>query len=143
MKLSRGIISISAAIVVSATALGSALAFGHVLQREASRTSHQQPTDDHWLEPVTPTSPALTAQGRKLFLDSCAHCHGADATGDEGPDLHDLQVSDRYIAHMIIFGEPHEMPSFAKKHGLADITALTAYIRSLESQMPQPEIISH
>jgi mono/diheme cytochrome c family protein len=143
MKLSRGIISISAAIVVSATALGSALAFGRVLQLEASRVSHQQPTEDHWLEPVTATSPTLVAQGRKLFLDSCAHCHGADATGDEGPDLHDLQVSDRYIAHMIIFGEPHEMPSFAKKHGPADITALTAYIRSLESQMPQPEIISH
>jgi mono/diheme cytochrome c family protein len=135
MKLSRGIISIGAAMVVSATVLGSALAFGRVLQRDASRASHQQPADDHWLEPVTATSPGLVVQGRKLFLDSCAHCHGADATGDEGPDLHDLQVSDRYIAHMIVFGEPHEMPSFAKKHGPADITALTAYIRSLESPL--------
>lgn len=89
--------------------------------------------EDSWLEPVTPTSPALVTQGRKLFLGSCAHCHGADATGDEGPDLHDLQVSDRYIAHMIKFGEPHEMPSFAKKHGPPDITALTAYVRSLRS----------
>jgi mono/diheme cytochrome c family protein len=133
MKLSRSIISIGVAAVVSATALSSALAFGRVLQLAAARTSHQQSTVDHWLEPVTPTSPALIGQGRKLFLDSCAHCHGADATGDEGPDLHDLQVSDRYIAHMIIFGEPHEMPSFAKKHGPADITALTAYIRSLET----------
>lgn len=133
MKLSHGTISIVVAAVVSAATLSSALAFGRALQHEAAVTSHQQPTADRWLEPVTPTSPAVIVQGRKLFLDSCAHCHGADATGDEGPDLHRLQVSDRYIAHMIVFGEPHEMPSFAKKHGAADIAALTAYIRSLEN----------
>jgi mono/diheme cytochrome c family protein len=103
------------------------------VQQNVARTSHQRTGGDYWLEPVTPTSPALVAQGRKLFLGSCAHCHGADASGDEGPDLHDLQVSDRYIAHMIRFGEPHEMPSFAKKHGPADLTALTAYLRSLQS----------
>lgn len=131
--MSRGITSLGAAALVSILVLGSTLAFGRVLQQQAARTSHQQPTTDHWLEPVTPTSPVLVTQGRKLFLNSCAHCHGADASGDEGPDLHDLQVSDRYIAHMITFGEPHEMPSFAKKHGSADITALTAYIRSLEN----------
>jgi|SRR5882724_884169 len=132
MKIPRGIFSIGAAGFISAVALTSALAFGRVLQREAARTSHQQPMVESWQEPVTPTSPELVTHGRRLFLDSCAHCHGADATGDEGPDLHDLQVSDRYIAHMITFGEPHEMPSFAKKHGRADITALMAYLRSLE-----------
>ena len=63
---------------------------------------------------------------------SCAHCHGADATGDEGPDLHGVQVSDRYIAHIISHGIKGEMPSFAKKHGAADIGRLTAYVRSLE-----------
>jgi mono/diheme cytochrome c family protein len=131
MKPSRNIFALGVAAVVSGAMLSSALAFGRALQRDAARTSHQQPTVDHWQEPVTPTSPTLVARGRKLFLDSCAHCHGADATGDEGPDLHDLQVSDRYIAHMITFGEPHEMPSFAKKHGPADIAALTAYLRSL------------
>jgi mono/diheme cytochrome c family protein len=133
MKLSRSIASLIAAVVVSAAALGSTLAFARLIRREAARTSHQQPREDNWLEPITPTSPALVTHGRKLYLASCAHCHAADATGDEGPDLHDLQVSDRYIAHMIKFGEPHEMPSFAKKHGPADITALTAYVRSLRS----------
>jgi mono/diheme cytochrome c family protein len=132
MKPSRNFISLGAAAAISTAALSSALAFGRALQREAARTSHEQPAAEHWLEPVTPTSPALVAQGRKLFLNSCAHCHGADASGDEGPDLHDLRISDRYIAHMITFGEPHEMPSFAKKHGAADIAALTAYLHSLE-----------
>ena len=51
---------------------------------------------------------------------------------DEGPDLHAVQVSDRYIVNIITHGIPHEMPSFAKKHGVSDVTALTAYVRSLE-----------
>jgi mono/diheme cytochrome c family protein len=131
MKPSRHLLSVLAATAVSGATLGLTLAYGRVLQRDAARTSHQQPIAHDWGEPVTPTTPALVTQGRKLFLNSCAHCHGADASGDEGPDLHDLQVSDRYIAHMIIFGEPHEMPSFAKKHDAADIAALTAYLRSL------------
>jgi mono/diheme cytochrome c family protein len=68
---------------------------------------------------------------RALFLNSCAHCHGADARGDEGPDLHDLQVSDRYIANTIRRGIKGEMPSFARKHDDADISALLANERSL------------
>ena len=120
------------AALVAAGAISSAFAAAHVLRREAMRGSHQQPADEKWIEAPTPTSPALVARGRTLFLDSCAHCHGADAHGDEGPDLHDVQVSDRYIANIIMRGIPHEMPSFARKHGAADITALTAYVRSLE-----------
>jgi mono/diheme cytochrome c family protein len=74
----------------------------------------------------------LVAEGRRLFLASCAHCHGPDARGDEGPDLHDLEASDWRIAAVITQGVKGEMPSFAKKHGKEDIAALTAYLRSLE-----------
>ncbi len=123
--------SIALAILAAALALASAFGLSMGLRRVESQTSHQQPTPEVWFESPTPTSPALVAQGRTLFLASCAHCHGADARGDEGPDLHDVRVSDRYIAHLITHGIPHEMPSFAKKHGAADITALTAYLRSL------------
>lgn len=121
-----------AAALMAGLALGSVLAAAGVLRREAMKGSHQQPVEERWIAPATPTSPALVARGRTLFLDSCAHCHGADARGDEGPDLHDVQVSDRYIARIVARGIPHEMPSFAKKHGAADIAALTAYVRSLE-----------
>jgi mono/diheme cytochrome c family protein len=120
------------AMCSGALALGSAFATAAILRREARTHSHELPTTESLFEPRTPTSPELVARGRTLFLDSCAHCHGADARGDEGPDLHDVQVSDRYIANLITHGLPHEMPSFAKKHGAADITALTAYVRSLE-----------
>ena len=112
--------------------MGSALAAGAALQHRAAQTSHQLPTPETIFEARPPTSAELVAQGRKLFLASCAHCHGADARGDEGPDLHDAQVSDRYIRNIVRHGIPHEMPSFAKKHNDADITALIAYVRSLE-----------
>jgi len=120
-----------AALVGSGLLLLATAGFAHAVRAQSAATSHQRPSDDSWLEPVTPTSPALVAEGRRLFLESCAHCHGADVSGDEGPDLRGLQVSDRYIATMIRYGEPHEMPAFAKKHGNADLAALTAYLRSL------------
>jgi len=123
--------SLGLSLLASGVALASAFAFAAVLRRETALSSRQQPLAERWLEPRTLTSPELVARGRALFLDSCAHCHGADARGDEGPDLHDLQVSDRYIGHVITHGIPHEMPSFAKKLGELEIGALTAYLRSL------------
>src|SRR5262245_9725996 len=79
-------------------ALVSALSLGAALRREAARDSHQQATPEKLFETAAPVTPELVARGRTLYLDSCAHCHAADAHGDEGPDLHGVQVSDRYIA---------------------------------------------
>jgi cytochrome c oxidase cbb3-type subunit III len=33
------------------------------------------------------------AQGKRLFAENCSHCHGADATGGDGPDLHGVVAS--------------------------------------------------
>lgn len=132
MKIPTGLKLLALSALAGGLALTTALAMGRVLQRQAARSSHQQPSPERLFEGPTPTSPELVARGRTLFLDSCAHCHGADARGDEGPDLHAVQVSDRYIVNIITHGIPHEMPSFAKKHGEDDLTALTAYVRSLE-----------
>jgi len=120
------------ASLVGALALASAFGLSLGLRRAAARASHQQPTPEAWFEAPTPTSPALVSRGRALFLSSCAHCHGADATGDEGPDLHDVEVSDRYISNIITHGIKGEMPSFRKKLGKDEITSLTAYVRSLD-----------
>lgn len=121
-----------AAAIASSVAVAAVVAGAAALRNSARETSHQVPIEDRWREPSTPTSPALVSRGRKLFLKNCAHCHGIDARGDEGPDLHDEQVSDRYIARVITRGIPHEMPSFAKKLEADDLGALTTYIRSLE-----------
>jgi mono/diheme cytochrome c family protein len=120
------------AILAGAIALASAYGLSLGLRRAESKASHQQPTPEAWFEIHPKSSPALISQGRTLFLSSCAHCHGADATGDEGPDLHDIGVSDRYISNIITHGIKGEMPSFRKKLGHEEIMRLTAYIRSLE-----------
>ena len=71
------------------------------------------------------------AEGRHLFLMNCAHCHGDDARGDEGPDLHDLHKSDARIHEVITAGIKGEMPSFGKKLGDPDVRQLVAYLRTL------------
>jgi mono/diheme cytochrome c family protein len=81
----------------------------------------------------SPVLIADAAQGRHLFLMNCAHCHGDDARGDEGPDLHDFHKSDARIRQVITGGIKGEMPSFAKKLGDVEIRQLTAYLRTLRS----------
>jgi len=79
-----------------------------------------------------PRLAADAAQGRHLFLMNCAHCHGDDARGDEGPDLHNLHRSDARIHEVITAGIKGEMPSFGKKLGDPDVRQLIAYLRTLE-----------
>ncbi len=79
---------------------------------------------------MTP-SPELTNQGGKYFGESCSQCHGDDAHGDEGPDLHNLSISNGHIASMIRKGIKGEMPSFAKKYNDQQVAALVSYLRSL------------
>jgi len=123
---------IALAALATALALVSSYGLSWGLRRAASKTSRQQPTPEAWFEAAAPSSAALVAQGRTLFLSSCAHCHGADARGDEGPDLHGVEVSDRYISTIITRGIKGEMPSFRKKLGSDEIARLTAYVRSLD-----------
>jgi mono/diheme cytochrome c family protein len=75
---------------------------------------------------------APTQEGRALFLQNCAHCHGEDARGDEGPDLHGLKKTNKRIAKTIMEGIKGEMPKFGAKFTDADVRALTAFIRSLD-----------
>jgi mono/diheme cytochrome c family protein len=70
--------------------------------------------------------------GRTLFLKNCAHCHGADAHGDEGPDLHNLDWTDQQIAKRIRNGKAGQMTAFAGKLDPSEIDSLVAYVRSLK-----------
>ena len=69
--------------------------------------------------------------GYKLFDHNCAPCHGDDARGDEGPDLHGLRKSDARITKIIKEGIKGEMPAFGKKLSDSDIETLIAFLRSL------------
>jgi mono/diheme cytochrome c family protein len=70
--------------------------------------------------------------GRKLFLKNCAHCHGSDAHGDEGPDLHGLKKSNEWISKRIRNGVKGEMTAFGEKFQQQDVDVLIAYLRSLK-----------
>ena len=72
-------------------------------------------------------------RGHDLFERNCAHCHGDDARGDEGPSLYDLKKSDARITKFIKEGIKGEMPTFGKKFEDADVQALIAYLRTLKS----------
>jgi mono/diheme cytochrome c family protein len=69
---------------------------------------------------------------RTLFLRNCAHCHGADAHGDDGPDLHDIGWTNDQIASRIQKGKAGQMTAFAGKLKPAEIDALMAYVQSLK-----------
>jgi len=77
-------------------------------------------------------SDAEMAAGRLLFLKNCAHCHGADAHGDEGPDLHGLNWTDQQIATRIRNGKKGQMTAFHDKLSQQQVNALIAYIHSLK-----------
>jgi mono/diheme cytochrome c family protein len=81
--------------------------------------------------PPTDELIADAGQGRHLFLLNCAHCHGDDALGDEGPNLHNLHKSDARVHQVVTAGIKGEMPSFGKKLHDSDVRDLTAYLRTL------------
>jgi mono/diheme cytochrome c family protein len=70
--------------------------------------------------------------GQQLFLKNCAHCHGADAHGDDGPDLHALDWTDEQIVTRIRNGKKGLMPVFAGKLSPEDITKVITYLRTLK-----------
>jgi mono/diheme cytochrome c family protein len=120
-----------AAIITSAMVVGGTFAFAR-LMRESRFARPASAADPAPLETAAVSANGDPAQGRRLFVMNCAHCHGDDARGDEGPDLHDLHKTDGRIRQVIAAGIKGEMPSFGKKLGDEDIRALTAYLRTLK-----------
>jgi cbb3-type cytochrome c oxidase subunit III len=81
---------------------------------------------------ASPTASEEAKRGQNLFERNCAHCHGDDARGDEGPDLHDLKKSDARITKIVTQGIKGEMPAFGAKLNDADVKALIAFLRTLK-----------
>jgi len=73
--------------------------------------------------------------GQKLFASNCAMCHGAEAEGGIGPDLHGELAYGRTkeaIHESIAKGRPNGMPAFGSQLSGNDLDNLTAFILSLE-----------
>ncbi len=88
--------------------------------------------------PTVQSPVAAAAPGKTLFLRNCAHCHGADARGSEGPDLHHLDWSDEQIAARIRQGKKGQMPAFGAKLQEREIGALLQYLSGLDRAEPAP-----
>src|SRR5881392_53541 len=105
------------ATMVSAVTLAGTFGFAAIMRSQFSRPNLPSIT----VAPAAPGTAALiiaTAnrdEGRRLFLLNCAHCHGDDARGDEGPDLHDLRKTDARLSDLINNGIKGEMPRFNQK----------------------------
>ncbi|MEY2557604.1 MAG: cytochrome c oxidase cbb3-type subunit [Verrucomicrobiota bacterium] len=104
--------------------LGGTLALADYMQKRSVLQSALTSTNS----PPTP----LVAQGQHLFLMNCAHCHGDDARGDEGPDLHGLRKTDARLSALINNGIKGEMPRFNQKLSEPEVQALIAFLDSLK-----------
>ncbi|HFQ15569.1 MAG TPA: cytochrome-c oxidase, cbb3-type subunit III [Rhodobacteraceae bacterium] len=82
--------------------------------------------------------PALVEEGKVVFADNCAACHGDSAEGNRdlgAPDLSDaiwLFGSDRAdITETITNGRAGVMPNWNSKLSASQIAAVTAYVHQL------------
>jgi mono/diheme cytochrome c family protein len=102
------------------TTLGIAFAFGTALSGK-----QLQVTESRHFNAET------VIHGRQVFIKHCVECHGFDARGDEGSDLHNLRAGDALMRQIIISGIKGEMPAYGKVLNEADVRALIAYLRTL------------
>ena len=119
--------ALGAALLASMLSLGSAWLLASSIKMMGDSSSLPTTTTFSDIN----ASPELISKGRELFGESCSHCHGDDAHGDEGPDLHNLSISNARMAATIKKGIKGEMPTFAKKYDDHQIAALVIYLRSL------------
>src|SRR5580658_7299467 len=126
MKLSIHVKGMIVVAISSVAALALAVAAGEMFQRASAASAA---SGDGLAIPAAGT---LEQKGYKLFMLNCAHCHGDDARGDEGPDLHGVTKSDARIASLIKNGKKGEMPKFASKLSDSEVQALVAFVRSLK-----------
>jgi mono/diheme cytochrome c family protein len=124
MRIAGAVKAALCAGAIAASILGGTLALAEFMQKKSALQSSLASTN-------SPQNP-LVAQGQHLFLMNCAHCHGDDARGDEGPDLHGLRKTDARLSALINNGIKGEMPRFNQKLSPSDVQALVAFLNSLK-----------
>ncbi len=75
---------------------------------------------------------AFVAQGHALYTQGCTGCHGVNAVGGYGPNLHHSDQSDAKITLTIKNGVKGKMPAFGGKYNDQQTQTLVAYIDSLK-----------
>jgi mono/diheme cytochrome c family protein len=117
------------ALLISGSVVGAFLGTARIVQSNIISSSSARSA-----APISVSQDPKVAAGAKLFAINCAHCHGIDATGDEGPDLHKVTKTDERIKSTILKGIKGEMPAFGKKFTENDAATLVVFIRSLSGK---------
>lgn len=86
------------------------------------------------------------AEGRTLFQNNCARCHGSEGTGgvavfEGGPSPRNFtdhkfqsERTDTQLRMTIVNGKGAGMPPFEKAFNDAQLDALVGHVRSLDSE---------
>lgn len=100
----------------------------------------------HLILPVVLTLPAASASaspnGKELYAEHCASCHGYDGKGGVGVPLalpsFQASVTDNYLMHTIRYGRPGRvMPAFRKLSD-AQLQAIIDHVRSFSPATKKP-----
>jgi len=72
-----------------------------------------------------------TERGHDIFQLNCATCHGLEAAGEVGPDLHDVSERKSRVAliQQVISGQTPPMPQFQPNE--RDMADLLAFLETL------------
>lgn len=84
-------------------------------------------------ETVDPQMQSLMTQGKTVFLDNCAACHGENGEGGVGPKLdgNSFIKTRANIINQVLFGAvDHGMPPFAPQLTDEQIAAVATYVRN-------------
>ncbi|WP_227499939.1 cytochrome c [Synechococcus sp. PCC 7335] len=75
--------------------------------------------------------PGNASRGHDIFQLNCATCHGLDADGEVGPDLHDVSErrSRSALITQVISGQTPPMPQFQPNE--RDMADLLAFLETL------------
>ena len=75
---------------------------------------------------------AVLPEGKELYLQHCAQCHGEDLKGEVGPGLEDLDQPDSAVFNIIYVGSPEAgMPAYGDSLGKERIWKLVTYLKSV------------
>jgi len=87
--------------------------------------------DTSIIEPATTATEVGGADGAALFADTCAGCHGGDATGrGNAPDLVNTSLNAAAIRTTITQGKG-AMPSYEERLSAEEVDALAQYVQGL------------
>lgn len=92
--------------------------------------------------PPVKLGPLDPEAGKAIFQQNCVNCHGLDATGEEGPNLHGVPAAlgDTAVANIIRRGIPGTgMPS-SYTITEQDAANIVAWIRSLDAAPAPPAV---